>query len=547
MKSSLLLPIFESLFLKMKLNLIFILIVGSIQLTAQTSTLSQFFDNADSFFQSYVKNKGVEYEKVVEKPEKLKELIAFIEKYDYSKNEAEEKAYLINVYNLFVIHQVVENWPLASPQQLSGFFQADNFTLGGKKISLNALENELLRPVYEDPRFHFVLVCAGRGCPPIVNFAYRPESLNAQLEQQTKLALNDNGFIRQSEDEKTVYLSQIFSWYTSDFGKNNKEVIQYINTYRNQKFEEKYKVKYIPYNWSLNDANATNTSIQSSSSSTVTSPNLSGGQTFNAGSLLARGQSDITLFNTVYTQTGGDWQGANFSGPRETFVTHLVQYTLGTSKNKRFNLGFDLNIRSNGKETDSTAQGIGAGFTYSNSPTSRAGLTSVGLRLKMQPFATENNFSIQSTVMTPTVKNPEPTSDLYWADWNRITWWNQFFYTHSFGNFQLFTEFDMLFRFRRNSTQYGMLDMPMSAFLSYFPNNKMTFYVVSQHVPRLTNNIDQISTDWVIPMNYTASGVGFKYQFNSRFNIELLYSNFWRGKNTGLGETFNIGLKYITF
>ena len=108
---------------------------------------------------------------------------------------------------------------------------------------------------------------------------------------------------------------------------------------------------------------------------------------------------------------------------------------------------------------------------------------------------------------------------------------------------------DFLFRFKRNESQIGMLDLPASVFLSYFPTKRITFYAMTQHVHRYTNNIDPdnpIVTDWVVPMNYTASGVGFKYQVLSNLNIELLYTNFWRGRNSGLGNTFNLGIKFLT-
>ena len=93
-----------------------------------------------------------------------------------------------------------------------------------------------------------------------------------------------------------------------------------------------------------------------------------------------------------------------------------------------------------------------------------------------------------------------------------------------------------------------MLDIPVSAFFSYFPTGKITIYVMTQHLHRYTNHIAPQNpeiTDWVIPANYTASGVGFKYQLLSNLNLELLYTNFWRGQNSGFGNTFNIGIKYL--
>ena len=104
----------------------------------------------------------------------------------------------------------------------------------------------------EEARFHFVLVCAGLGCPPIINQAYLPDTLESQLQTQTQLALNDPEFIRTKG--KRVQLSQIFEWYKEDFVRNG-TVIQYINRFRKNPIPEKAKVSYYPYDWTLNQQN----------------------------------------------------------------------------------------------------------------------------------------------------------------------------------------------------------------------------------------------------------------------------------------------------
>lgn len=109
---------------------------------------------------------------------------------------------------------------------------------------------------------------------------------------------------------------------------------------------------------------------------------------------------------------------------------------------------------------------------------------------------------------------------------------------------KLFLEADLLFRLKIYNNQINLLDVPLSVFLSYFPTKKITFYVMSQHLNRLAKPNEP--NDWVIPSNYTLSGLGFKYQITHNLNIELLYNNFWRAKNAGLGNTFNIGIKYIS-
>ncbi|MFK7783529.1 MAG: DUF547 domain-containing protein [Crocinitomicaceae bacterium] len=517
-----------------------------------------FFNTADNFFSTYCSDGKVNYAGANADPN-LPKLIDHIA--TNPSPAGEEKAYLINAYNLFVISKVADNFPMGSPMDDSGFFTDKSFDLNGEKTSLNYLENDILRKEHTDPRMHFALVCGAIGCPPITNFAYRQNVLDEQLDKQTNLALNNRGFVYSMDDSKTIFLSEIFNWYAEDFGKNKKEVVAYINGFRTNKFDESYKVQYYPYDWTLNDANMF-TSTASDGESGNSTPNQSAGgtnlQTFTAGSLLGKGKMDFTLFNTLYTQHYGEWMGSRFGGNRETFVTHLFQYTLGVTKNKRINLGFDLNFRYSGRSADSTVSGLSTAFGFSNTDSSRVGVTSVGLRVKVQPFKNVADFSIQSTFLIPTIEDPEGRSadpaqgitGLYWADWNRYTWWNQIFYSKTWGDFQLFTEMDLWFRFKRNETQVGMLDVPLSAFISYFPTNKITVYGMTQHVHRFTNTVapnDPIVNDPVgVSMNYTASGVGFKYQFLPNLNVELLYTNFWRGRNTGLGNTFNIGIKYLT-
>lgn len=509
-----------------------------------------FFATADDFFAQHCSDEKVDYTAVKSDPN-LPELIRFAGE-NASPSES-EKSYLINVYNLFVISKIAGNYPIGSPMDDSGFFTDKSFNLNGKLISLDHLENGILRKEHADPRLHFALVCGALGCPPITNFAYREEQLDIQLDRQVKLAMNNDAFVYSMEDDKSIYLSEIFNWYEEDFGKNQKEVIAYINGFRTEQFDASYDIHYYPYDWTLNDLR----SKPMASEVVDVLPILPGTnlQLFTAGSLLGKGKADLTLFNTMYTENHQIWKGERISGYRSTFMTHLLQVTYGITRNKRINIGFDLSFRSSGTSSDSTFSGVAPAFAYKNAPDSRVGITSAGVRIKVQPFKQVADFSIQSTFSMPTIKHPEGyyTSDasqnLSWADWDRYTWWNQIFYAKTWGDFQLFTEIDLLFRFKRNESQIGMLDLPASVFLSYFPTKKITVYAMTQHVHRYTNNIDTenpLVTDWVIPMSYTASGVGFKYQIISNLNIELLYTNFWRGRNSGLGNTFNLGFKFLT-
>jgi hypothetical protein len=218
--------------------------------------LNDFFANTDSFLKSAVQNGRVDYKAIKENPDELNSLVAAAKDIRVEKTDAAKyQAFWINTYNIMVIKGVVNNYPLKSPLDVPGFFDKNTYDVGGQNITLNDIENKLLRPNFpQEPRFHFVLVCAGLGCPPIIDAAYMPATLDAQLEKQTVKALNDANFIRLGKKNR-VQISQIFEWYTGDFKRNGASLVDFINTYRTEKLPDGAKVSYYPYDWTLNAIN----------------------------------------------------------------------------------------------------------------------------------------------------------------------------------------------------------------------------------------------------------------------------------------------------
>ncbi|WP_411028918.1 DUF547 domain-containing protein [Spongiimicrobium sp. 3-5] len=216
---------------------------------------SEFFTKADTFFSKYVKNGKVNYKGLKENATDLNELLVLAKGISVSKSKSKEyQAFWINGYNLSVIEGIVANYPIKSPLDKAGFFDKIKYDIGGEKITLNDIENKLLRGNFPDEaRFHFVLVCAGLGCPPIISEAYLPTTLEAQLERQTRLALNDNSFIQVAKNK--VKLSQIFEWYKGDFIKGGNNLVDFVNQYRTEKLPKGTKVSYYPYDWTLNAIN----------------------------------------------------------------------------------------------------------------------------------------------------------------------------------------------------------------------------------------------------------------------------------------------------
>ncbi len=215
-------------------------------------TTSEFFTAADNFFKTHVKNGRVAYKSIKNDPSELNALLENAKQISVKKeNTAEYQAFWINGYNLLVIKGIVENYPVKRPADLHGFFDKTKHNIGGTNSTLNDIENKLLRANFpKEARFHFVLVCAGLGCPPIINEAYTPAQLEAQLERQTIAALNNPAFIQVNKNK--VKISQIFEWYQGDFEQDG-TVTDFINKYKTEKLPEKAKVSYYPYDWTLNE------------------------------------------------------------------------------------------------------------------------------------------------------------------------------------------------------------------------------------------------------------------------------------------------------
>lgn len=165
-----------------------------------------------------------------------------------SWSRADKMAYWINAYNAFTIDLILDNYPVSSILNLDGgkTWDVKRITLGGKKYSLNQIENEILRPQFKDARIHFALNCAARSCPPLYNKAFTAKNLERALEQRTRQFINNAKFNTLSPSQASV--SKIFEWYAADFGNLN----VFLNQYATVKLNPNATIVFQEYNWDLN-------------------------------------------------------------------------------------------------------------------------------------------------------------------------------------------------------------------------------------------------------------------------------------------------------
>jgi hypothetical protein len=165
-------------------------------------------------------------------------------------SRSQKLAYWINAYNAFTVVLIVNNYPVNSIRDIDRPWEKKFISLGGESYSLNQIEHDIIRPKFKEPRIHFAVVCAAVSCPKLLNKAYLPETLDQQLDDQTRYFINQSGKNLISKDR--VELSQLFKWYGKDFRQTG-SIIEYLNQYSEVQIDARAKMSFAKYDWSLNE------------------------------------------------------------------------------------------------------------------------------------------------------------------------------------------------------------------------------------------------------------------------------------------------------
>jgi uncharacterized protein DUF547 len=168
----------------------------------------------------------------------------------------EKAASLVNAYNGFVLRWIVSNYPTESIWQLKDSFSGKRNEVGDRKVALDDIEHGTLRPLI-GYRAHSVLVCAARSCPPLQRFAYTADKFDEQDDSAYRAWLSREDLNRFLPNERKVEISSIFKWFKRDFDQAG-GIPKVLGCYAPAPMREfaasgNYEIKYLPYNWGLND------------------------------------------------------------------------------------------------------------------------------------------------------------------------------------------------------------------------------------------------------------------------------------------------------
>lgn len=223
-------------------------------------------DLYDRLLKSHVKDGLVNYKALKDDPRLdryLQQLASA--RLDDLKSRNDKVAFWTNAYNAYTLKLIADHYPVSSIYDIKVPDYADPWKVpmarvAGTVYTLDQIENEILRPKWPDPRIHYALVCAAKSCPQLRSEAYTAADLDDQFDDQAAwFMIHRNQF---DLSTRTAMLSKVYEWYAVDFGKDQTEALRTLIPHVEEplalaleKEAKQWKVRFVEWNWELNEQN----------------------------------------------------------------------------------------------------------------------------------------------------------------------------------------------------------------------------------------------------------------------------------------------------
>lgn len=167
----------------------------------------------------------------------------------------ERLAHYINSYNALSMFNVIES---GIPASHAGwrkvvFFWLRRFVIGGRRLSLYAYQNDIIRKV-GDARVHFALNCSALGCPILPRQPFSRGSLQVELERETRGFFSSPEHLRIVPADQVAHLSELLRFYNEDFVAHAGSVRAFVNRYAVERIPDDFEIRFIPYDWTIANA-----------------------------------------------------------------------------------------------------------------------------------------------------------------------------------------------------------------------------------------------------------------------------------------------------
>jgi hypothetical protein len=182
-----------------------------------------------------------------------------------SYSRSQQFAYWVNLYNALTIQIVLDAYPIESIRDVDispglfadGPWDAALLLIEDEAVTLNDIEHRILRPIWNDPRIHYVLNCASLGCPNLGARAFAADEMEAMLNEAARTYINSPRGVH--IENGTLVVSRIYDWFHEDFGEGEAAVLAHLRHYADPGLEEALMasddIDGYEYDWALNGDN----------------------------------------------------------------------------------------------------------------------------------------------------------------------------------------------------------------------------------------------------------------------------------------------------
>ncbi|STY28076.1 putative Ser/Thr protein kinase [Legionella wadsworthii] len=177
-------------------------------------------------------------------------------------NRKEQLAYWINLYNALTVQIISNYFPVTSIQEINispGLFSigpwgANVVTVNNTTLTLDDIDNRIIRAIWNDPRTHYAVNNGTIGAPNLNRKAYEGKLLEEQLNQAASNYINSLRGV--SVIEGKLIISKLYDWYEEDFGGTKQDVIFHLLQFAKEPLLSQLKhintIDSYIYNWHLN-------------------------------------------------------------------------------------------------------------------------------------------------------------------------------------------------------------------------------------------------------------------------------------------------------
>ena len=251
-----------------------------------------FHDKCAEILKNFVDDKGmVDYKILRRKRLELKSLLHEFDNLDPNEYRTwpnkDKIAFWLNAYNIQMLKIITDNYPIKSSRilrlypgwgpnsilHIKGIWTNYKFLVMDEEFTLSEIDRRFFRKEFDDPRIFFAISRASLSGPLLRNEPYYGHKLNEQLDDQARRFLSSPLAFRTDKEKGRVYLSSLFQ--SSSYGKEfiskfaidkkfkdqeptTRAVLNFITNYvpdDKVSFLEvgKYSVKFMKYDWTIND------------------------------------------------------------------------------------------------------------------------------------------------------------------------------------------------------------------------------------------------------------------------------------------------------